>query len=109
MGIPGLPDFRIARLLVLRALGLWLILHAITVAISIAVTMGAPDGATVRLTGRASLFVVALTTWLAYLDAHRRNEVFFLQNLGVPRRVVVLLAAVPAACAEAVAIAAGTT
>ena len=104
-GIPRLPDASLARLLVLRALVLWVFLHCMALALVTATTLERPDAAALRLGGRASLLVVALTAWLAYLDANRRNEVFFMQNLGVPRWVVVLLAAVPAACAEAIAIA----
>lgn len=107
MQLRGLPDFRMGRMLVARALVLWLFLHAAAIAISRAMTLdaagGAPGADGLRLTGRAALYVVSLTASLAYLDSARRNEVVFLQNLGVPRRAVLLLGAIPAAGAEALA------
>jgi hypothetical protein len=100
----ALPDFRICRMLVTRALVLWVFVHAIAVAITMAAAAGTAAAGMARPAGLAAAFVVVVTTWLAYLDAVRRHEVLFLQNLGVPRRTVVLLGAVPAACAEVLAV-----
>ncbi len=48
----------------------------------------------------ASAAVVVLVAWLTYRDAHRRNEVLFLANLGVRGRIVAGLATVVPAVLE---------
>lgn len=54
-GIPRLPDASLARLLVLRALVLWVFLHCMALALVTATTLERPDAAALRLGGRAYL------------------------------------------------------
>ena len=94
-----LPDHVVASALLRRAIVVWAVLRAAFAVLSLmlADVFGPPS---LDLALPASALVIALTAMLCVLDARRRREIVWLQNLGVPPAAVGALAAIPPTVAE---------
>ncbi|HEX2188287.1 MAG TPA: hypothetical protein VHG51_05280 [Longimicrobiaceae bacterium] len=95
--MPTLPVRPFTRVLLLRALLLWVGVRLVVLA------GGLPSAAGLAPTPRAALLVVAVVGVLGLLEARRRNEVVFLANLGVGRASIAAFSALPALALEILA------
>ncbi len=85
------PTWTFARAILLRSFIVWAGIRATLLLLVTAL------GGGVRLSVRAALLLIVVTTALTIFEGRRRNEHIFLANLGVPTLWLVLLAAaVPA-------------
>lgn len=84
------------RRLFLQALGAWLLVRAIYVALALRAQL--PDPVTV--TPRSIVLLAALVAGVTWLDLRRRNLTILLPNLGVPVPAVLVGAAALTIVAE---------
>jgi len=83
--LPVFPPLGFLRSIVLRATGIWILLHAALLGLFGAISLEPP----------AILAVVALVVWLTTLYGRRASEHVFLANLGVPEWLLMIVAAIP--------------
>ena len=91
------PNRLIVTAYLARAALLWLLARA---ALGIVLLFGGFDP--IRLLPIARMEVVLLSVAIGFLDVRRRHEFVLLGNLGVRRRVLALLFAIPAIVADVV-------
>lgn len=77
----------------------WIVIRA-TLYLIVSAAAGAFEPPTLTLGPLASLWLVAICSFLVVLDAVRRHERILLANLGVPLGAVALIGAIPALLAE---------
>ena len=94
-----LPERSLAIDLLRRGAVIWLIVH-LTVGVFVKLSSGMPRRDLLNLGVETSIALVLLAGGLGLLEARRRNEHRFLENLGVSQVVIVLLSMIPAVAAE---------